>query len=331
MNQPERFLRIALICLFGLMMATCQKQDLNSDTDFELKALSLESSITTDYLTELKGDIETMVNDGLLSRGNGNALIVKINNAIKSIAKGNMNASDGQLNAFIYATEEFISTGVIPAEEGQELISSAENAIILSDGGVLDPGDGYVYPVILVGEQLWMAEDLRATKFNDGTDIPFIFVNNSSDFENLTTPGYFWYNNDYDNYGTVYGALYNWYAVNSGKLCPSGWHVPTDAEWTTLTNYLGEDFAADKLKEAGTMHWLSPNSGTNETGFTALPGGACTGYGPFAFIGEFGHWWTATEADRSNALLRWMVNEGTMVARIPYWKSSGLSVRCLKD
>ena len=114
--------------------------------------------------------------------------------------------------------------------------------------------------------------NLKTTKYNDGTSIPN--VTNDTSWSNLTTGAYCWYNNDVS-YKNPYGALYNWYAVNTGKLAPKGWHVPSDAEWTTLITYLGgESIAGGKLKEAGTTHWLSPNTeATNSTGFSALPGG----------------------------------------------------------
>jgi uncharacterized protein (TIGR02145 family) len=132
--------------------------------------------------------------------------------------------------------------------------------------------DGNYYNIVTIGTQTWMAENLETTKYNDGNNIPNISDNVA--WSNLTTPGYCWYNNDDSTYKNLYGALYNWYTVNRGKLCPIGWHVPTDAEWTTLTTYLGgESVAGGRLKETGTMHWVSPNVGAiNETGFTALPG-----------------------------------------------------------
>ena len=134
MNQPKQVLKIAFICLLGFMMATCQKQDLNSDSGTELKSRSVTLSSTSNYLQDLIGTIEQMFNDGLLDQGNANALIVKINNAIKSIAKGNINASDGQLNAFINETEEFIDAGIIAMEDGRELVVKAENAIAVLNG-----------------------------------------------------------------------------------------------------------------------------------------------------------------------------------------------------
>jgi uncharacterized protein (TIGR02145 family) len=336
MYHLKRFLKIAFISLVGLMMAACQKQDVNTDTDIELKALSLELSITTDYLLELKGDIVTMMNNGLLGMGNANALIVKINNAIKSIAKGNITASDGQLHAFINEAEEFIAEGIIPMEEGQELINSAENAIILSDGGFTDPRDGYKYPVVLIGEQLWMAENLKATKYNDGTAITYP-GNINTVWQYDTAGAYAWYNNDESTNKNTYGALYNWYAVNRGNLCPTGWHVPTQDEWEVLTNSISDGgymTAGGPMKESGTMHWLSPNSGaTNESGFNGLPGGMRDDVGEYYLNREFGYWWTGTEypTGSSSALYRLLRFNSTDVNYSPTSKTHGFSVRCIKN
>lgn len=146
--------------------------------------------------------------------------------------------------------------------------------------------DGNIYNTIAIGSQIWMKENLRTTKYNDGTSIPL--VTNSTEWASITL-GYCWYNNDPANYKSTYGALYNFLAVcsiyNGGKnICPTGWHVPSYDEWVTLALYLDPNaiqfyntissVAGGKLKESGTDHWQSPNFGaTNETGFTALPGG----------------------------------------------------------
>jgi uncharacterized protein (TIGR02145 family) len=162
--------------------------------------------------------------------------------------------------------------------------------------------DGNIYHTVTIGSQVWLVENLKVTQYNDGTPIPLVTV--GTDWGNLTTPAYCWYNNSYATYGSVYGALYNWYAVNTGKLCPPGWHVPTSAEWTVLTNYLGgESEAGGKLKETGTTHWASPNTGaTNETGFTALPGGSRYNTGSFQLNITFnGLWWSSTGYSTSNA------------------------------
>ena len=176
-----------------------------------------------------------------------------------------------------------------------------------------------------------MAENLKTTKYNDGTNIPL--VTDISTWSNLSTPGYCWFNNNPANYMAIYGALYNWYSVKTEKLCPIGWHVPDDAEWTMLSNYLGgENVAGGKLKETGLIHWLNPNSGaTNESGFTALPGGNRTDYAAFNDIGNFGYWWSATEYNNTYAWLRYLFYDNSTFKRVSYDNKSGFSVRCLKD
>jgi uncharacterized protein (TIGR02145 family) len=191
--------------------------------------------------------------------------------------------------------------------------------------------DGNVYHTVVIGSQEWMVENLKTTKYNDGTAIPL--VTDGTEWNNLTTPGYCWYNNDAATYKNTYGALYNWYSVNMGKLAPTGWHVPTDSDWSTLGTYLGGDaVAGGKLKEVGTTHWNSPNTGaTNETGFSALPGGSCGG-GNFVNVGIFGNWWSATENGASIAYSRSLSCSSFTLG---YWwnynKNCGFSVRCVRD
>jgi uncharacterized protein (TIGR02145 family) len=138
-----------------------------------------------------------------------------------------------------------------------------------------------------------------------------------------------------EKYGNTYGALYNWYTVNSGNLCPTGWHVPTDDEWTTLITYLGgQSVAGGKLKEIGTTHWESPNTGaTNGTGFTALPGGYRFRFGNRYFhnVGHVGGWWSATESSTDTAWDRDIPRDGSGVNRDSYNKEYGFSVRCVRD
>ncbi len=143
-------------------------------------------------------------------------------------------------------------------------VSFSTSPLTISDA------DGNTYATVAIGTQVWMKENLKSTKYNDGTSISLVTV--ASDWTALRTHGYCWYDNNVS-YQNIYGALYNWYTVNSGKLCPSGWHVPTDNEWTTLINYLGgASIAGSKLKEAGTVHWVSPNIATNVSGFAGSPG-----------------------------------------------------------
>jgi uncharacterized protein (TIGR02145 family) len=187
--------------------------------------------------------------------------------------------------------------------------------------------DGNSYNTIIIGTQIWISENLKTTKYNDSTSIPS--VTNFTDWSNSTTPAYCWYNNDQATYGNTYGALYNLYVVNTGKLCPSGWHIPTDGEWNTLTTYLGGySVAGGILKETGTAHWSSPNTGaTNESGFTALPGGYRYSNGTFYVIGSSGLWWSAT----SNIAREVNSGSGEIVTAVGYNYKCGLSVRCMRD
>jgi uncharacterized protein (TIGR02145 family) len=191
--------------------------------------------------------------------------------------------------------------------------------------------DGNTYNTVWIGGQNWMAENLKVTKYNDNTSIPN--VTDNTEWENLSNGAYAWYDNDKATYGDTYGALYNWYAVETGNLCPSGWHVPTDEEWTTLTEYLGgADVAGGKLKETGTTHWFNPNEGaTNESGFTALPGGYRGYVGDFSYVGYDGYWWSATEYRTYGAWYRSMYYGYSTVSRYSHDKEFGFSVRCLRD
>lgn len=199
--------------------------------------------------------------------------------------------------------------------------------------GNMTDQDGNAYKTVTIGTQTWMAENLRTTKYNDGTAIPNITDN--SEWGTLKTGGYCNYNNttSVDTIAT-YGRLYNWHAVNTGKLAPAGWHVPTDAEWKTLIDYLGgKDIAGEKLRESGKKHWDdSPYvGGINEYGFTSLPGGSRHWNGTFEYIGSQGYWWSATEYNADRAWLQNDYFNDTDIYRTYYYKEMGYSVRCVKD
>jgi uncharacterized protein (TIGR02145 family) len=193
--------------------------------------------------------------------------------------------------------------------------------------------DGNIYQTVTIGDQVWLVENFMSTRYNDGTSIPLVTIN--TDWINLSAPGYCWYDNDIANRET-YGALFNWYAVQTNKLCPTGWHVPSDEEWTTLTDFLGgESTVGGKLKEAGTSHWDSPNIGaTNESGFTALPGGFRGAQGVCYYIGHWGQFWTSTSPVETVAYYRQMAadsegvdnGKGNAIQRL-----CGLSVRCVMN
>jgi uncharacterized protein (TIGR02145 family) len=208
-------------------------------------------------------------------------------------------------------------------------------------GGTISDVDNNVYNTVKIGTQVWMAENLKTTKYNDGTAIPNITDNTA--WATLTTGAYSDYSNTSSNSNT-YGRLYNWYAVdnnsatkaasNSGKsVCPTGWHIPNDAEWTTLTTYLGgESVSGGKLKEIGLTHWITPNTGaTNETGFTALPGGVRIYFGAYSNIGISGSWWSSNESSSTYPWIRFMGFDSASVVRSDSNKLFGFSVRCLRD
>lgn len=191
--------------------------------------------------------------------------------------------------------------------------------------------DGNVYHAVTIGTQVWMVENLKTTKYRDGTSIPNVTDNTA--WVNLTTGAYCDYNNTPSNSDT-YGRLYNWYAVSDAhNIAPTGWHVPTHEEWTTLTTYLGgEIVAGGKLKEIGNTHWISTNfEVTNETGFTALPGGRRELDGVFYFIGFYGYWWSDTEYARTLALCHKMFYCYTYTFCTAYEREFGFSVRCIRD
>jgi uncharacterized protein (TIGR02145 family) len=208
-------------------------------------------------------------------------------------------------------------------------------------GGTITDVENNVYNTVKIGTQVWMSENLKTTKYNDGTTIPNVTDNTA--WAALTTGAYSDYSNTPGN-STTYGRLYNWYAVdnnattkvasNGGKnVCPTGWHIPTDAEWTTLTTYLGgEAVAGGKLKETGLTHWITPNTGaTNETGFTALPGGYRGYGGSYDDVGNYGYWWSSTEYATTYAWNRTMNYDGADVYRAGSNKQYGFSVRCVRD
>jgi len=191
--------------------------------------------------------------------------------------------------------------------------------------------DGNVYNTVTIGSQTWMKENLKVIHYRNGD--PISKVTNDSAWKSLSTGAYCDYDNKTAN-SITYGKLYNWFTVvNSRKLCPTGWHVPSDGEWTTLTTFLGgENIAGGKLKESGTSHWLDPNTGaTNESLFTAIPGGIRLDFGKFIMIGSYGTWWSTTEYDTYSAWSRNVYHNHINLDRYSFYKLNGMSVRCVKD
>jgi uncharacterized protein (TIGR02145 family) len=238
-----------------------------------------------------------------------------------------------------YLMRAFATNNTGTAYGTQKSFTTTLGSIFITYGSVVDV-EGNTYKTIQIGTQTWMAENLKTIKYNDGNQIPNVTL--WSSWGKLTTGAYCWYSNDESSYKAAYGALYNWYAVSSGKLCPAGWHVPELSEWNTLVNYLGgERVAGGKMKEIGTTHWTSPNAGaTNESGLTALPGGVLQKsiynnmYDHFSQIGTYGVWWSRTLDQATNNIgslsLRYDITE---ILYLGYGSTltRGNSVRCVKD
>lgn len=199
---------------------------------------------------------------------------------------------------------------------------------------------GNIYKTIEIGSQTWMAENLKTTKYNDNKDIPNVTGNSA--WSNLTTPAYNWYDNDEAKNKPLYGALYNWFTVNTGKLCPTGWHVPTDTEFKTLETYLGMSVAqADGISWRGTDQgtqlknssgWKAGENGTNISGFSALPGGyRFQQDGAFNNKGELSYWWSSNESGPTKGYYRRLDGSNAGAYRESAIKTAGKYIRCVKD
>jgi uncharacterized protein (TIGR02145 family) len=180
--------------------------------------------------------------------------------------------------------------------------------------------DGNIYKTIQIGTQIWMSENLKTTRYNNGDQIP----NGNGDWTDLNKGNYWWYDNDASKYKDAYGAIYNWHAVGTGNLCPTGWHVPTNSEWTTLITFLGgEEEAFNEGREVGYIHWGSSNYSIVKSAFTPVPAGLLDGWG----FSEGGFWWwSATPAP--GEMSAYIINF-TLKAYESQWY--GYSVRCLKN
>lgn len=191
-------------------------------------------------------------------------------------------------------------------------------------------GDGNVYDTIVIGTQVWLAEDLKTTKYNNGVSIPLITDN--TQWASMSSAAFCWYENN-DTLKENYGALYNWWAAKVSFLCPVGYHVPSKDEWQTLIDYLGgEEIAGDKLKTTGNQFWASGNHSTNESEFSAMPGGLrFPNDGSFNSMTGWGYWWTSTSRSGDSGYRVSMFCSHSFAEIGSFGKQSGYSVRCVKD
>lgn len=193
--------------------------------------------------------------------------------------------------------------------------------------------DGNVYNTVTIGSQVWMVENLKTTKFSNG-DLIGTTDPQDKNISGETTPKYQWAYDGNEGNVVANGRLYTWYAATDNRnICPTGWHVPDDDEWTTLADNLGgQNIAGGKLKESGTTHWMSPNAeASNLSGFTALPGGFRGSEGLYYDLGKWGNWWSSTTYDEIQAWLRWLYYDDGILGRGFYGKQHAMSLRCIKD
>lgn len=198
-------------------------------------------------------------------------------------------------------------------------------------GNTISDADGNIYHTVIIGNQEWTVENLKSTKYYDGTPITKITTSNTA-WSSTTNGAYCAFDNNESNV-SIYGYLYNWHAVNTNKLAPltGGWRVPADADWQTLVDFLGgEESAAGKMKEIGTNYWFGANlDATNSSGFSGRPGGTRGSDGVFGNVGNYGYWWTSTEFE-TIAWSRYLRYEYVSVYR-GVSKTLGLSVRLVRD
>jgi uncharacterized protein (TIGR02145 family) len=242
--------------------------------------------------------------------------------------------SPKQVTGLTNGTQYAFAVSAVNAS-GESVLSAVLTATPQAGGdtGTVTDTDGNVYQTVTIGTQIWMKENLKTTRYNDGSPIPLVTANVA--WSNLAAGGYCWYD-DSATYGNSFGALYNGYVVQTGKLAPKGWHVPTDSEWLVLTAFVGGlNAAGGPLKETGTAHWAPPNiAASNTSGFSALGGGYRFGNGSFSNVDSGGYWWSSARNSTSGLwrlvvsyIFEYVLNDSVPTAYYTW----GYSVRCVKN
>jgi len=343
MKNQINILTIAVIAIFGMttIFSSCKKDEVLIATSIELVSGADQTSNTE---TLLANAIVVKVKDQ-----NGNAFqnaTVKftVTEGAVSVTTASTDANGQASVNWTLGTTEGEQNLMVSAfkADGTSELAGSPITVKANANKVLTDVDGNTYKTVKIGNQTWMAENLKTTKYADRTPITKVEGNTEwGNLNNNNTDKAYCYPDNNDN--TDYGALYTYAAATNGivyttvdvqGVCPDGWHLPNDAEWEELNNYLGVDVAGGKLKEIGTSHWESPNTGaTNSTNFTALPAGYRKPDGEFSDIGRIAFWWTSSEETGwSDYGQTWYINyssEGMMDKNDE--KSEGKSVRCIMD
>ena len=300
-----------------------------------LSGTTLKSTITGSSLTSVGTLANLTVTNPIVGSITGNAAT-----ATSATTAGNITATSNTTLTTLsnLTTVGTITSGVwsgtaVAVEKGGTGLTSAGNngQVLTSTGsGTLTWTTPVFLPTVVIGTQQWMEKNLDVMTYRNGDVIPQ--VTDATVWAGLTTGAWCYYNNDPLN-GAIYGKLYNWYAVNDPRgLAPQGWHIPTDAEWTTLSNLLGGiAVAGGKMKTTGTTIWTSNTNATNESGFSGLPGGYRFHVGMFDNVREGGIWWSATQYYSTHSWGRVLYDGNGNLGRGSYSNEYGFSVRCLRD
>ncbi len=323
----SRYLEIFLLSLFFtgfiLMSYSCAERkirlEITTVNAYDIKQTSAFSGGNLYYHTSMP-----IIDKGLCWGITPNPTL---KDNVSSSGSGKSNYT-GQLTGLLPGTEYFVRAYVISGPDtlyGDNILFYTEDYSFVTDV------DDNVYNTINIGSQTWMAENLKTTRYNDGEAIPL--VKDEKEWAGLSAPGYCWYRNDDEAFKQDYGALYNWYAINTELLCPAGWHTPNDYDWMVLTILLGgETNAGGKLKQPGFSYWVEPNTGaTNDYGFNALPGGFRYSDGKFYDFGFSAYWWTSGDISARKAYFRFIYYTDRNLYRFNNDKTNGYSIRCIKD
>ena len=293
--------------------------DCGGETNNETLTANTSVTEVNSVITYNGGNAGTYASQAIASTG--------VTGLTATLSAGTLANGEGNLTFTITGTPTASGTATFDISIGGKTCALTRTIVQPTSGfgANITDVDGNSYKTVYIGTQQWMGENLKTAKYNDGTPIPN--VTDNTVWPNLTTGAWCNYNNS-DSLGNIYGKLYNWYTVNSNKVCPNSWHVPTESEWTIISNYLGgSEVAGGKMKEVGTLHWSNPNTdATNENFFTALPGGTKYPDGHFDNFGTWGTWWS----NNNSRYVDLNCTNGNLMFRSNS-NQFGFAIRCLKD
>jgi uncharacterized protein (TIGR02145 family) len=323
--KTQNIYRLMLFVLISINLITCKKDD-----NILLPSVKTYSPL---YISSTAATIGCIVeSDGGSNQINCGIYISNLQNPETTGSKfqiGNDTGTFlGQITGFLPGSEYFVKA-YADNEKGESL----GDQVTFTTPATITDIDNNIYETVKIGNQQWMTENLKTTKYSNG-DLIGTTTPATLDISNESSPKYQWVYDSFESNADIYGRLYTGYVVTDSRgLCPTGWHVPSDAELTALITGLGgESIAGSKLKEAGTTHWSSMDyEATNESLFSFLPAGNRENAGIFRDIGVGGFLWSSTVFDITNGWYFHVAGGTSQVGRIGAEKGAGFSVRCIKD